>query len=337
MLKDIKNDPNNKAILLITNRNQHYKHQLNKYNITNYRVEIVNWNTIFTFLATSNYVTNTNMHNNLELIILDISTTITMQDTKFNKLISTIIGEIKKLFSDIRIFFILSSKTMRETFLSKMTSIQDDDIRFQPFSIIDVIDLISITNQKERLERLQLTDHCMHTYSTSEDKINDAIKFLRIGIKNNEATLILLDNDIDLSVFKSHLALDNIDVDNLQNNGSLKIEYSKDWYLSFNQKNNTMNQNKITINNESINRKFFGLLNQVTKYDRKKGLRVFGMTDYFFENDLVDELVDYDCRLPRKYNKPMLSICVYSDKHIKKLSENQIKRLVLTHKKVGFN
>ena len=98
-----------------------------------------------------------------------------------------------------------------------------------------------------------------------------------------------------------------------------------------------MNQNKITINNESINRKFFGLLNQVTKYDRKKGLRVFGMTDYFFENDLVDELVDYDCRLPRKYNKPMLSICVYSDKHIKKLSENQIKRLVLTHKKVGFN
>ena len=34
MLKDIKNDLNNKAILLITNRNQHYKHQLNKYNIT---------------------------------------------------------------------------------------------------------------------------------------------------------------------------------------------------------------------------------------------------------------------------------------------------------------
>ncbi|HET7644798.1 MAG TPA: hypothetical protein VFK40_14935 [Nitrososphaeraceae archaeon] len=44
----------------------------------------------------------------------------------------------------------------------------------------------------------------MHTYSSSiEDKINDAIKFLRIGIKNNEATLILLDNDIDLSVLIS--------------------------------------------------------------------------------------------------------------------------------------
>ena|ERR1044072_4717078 len=93
-----------KSILLITNHNQHYKHQLNKYNITNYRVEIVNWNTIFTFLATCNYVTNIYKYNNLELIILDISTTITIQDTKFNKLISTIIGEIKKLFSNIRYF-----------------------------------------------------------------------------------------------------------------------------------------------------------------------------------------------------------------------------------------
>ena len=55
---------------------------------------------------------------------------------------------------------------MRDTFLSKMICIQDDNIRFKPFSIIDVIDLIAITNQKERLERLQLKDHCMHTYSS---------------------------------------------------------------------------------------------------------------------------------------------------------------------------
>jgi len=336
MLKDIKNNPNNKKILLITDGIQYYKRQLNKYNITNYRMEIINWKDIFTFFATSNYVIN-DTKPNLELIILDISTTITIHDTKFNKLITTTIGEIKKIFSDKRIFFILSSKSMRETFLSKMICIQDDNIRFKPFSIIDVIDLIAITNQKERLERLQLKDHCMHTYSSIEDKIKDAIKFLRIGIKNNEATLILLDTDIDLSVFKSHLALYNIDVDNLQNDRLLKIEYSKDWYLSFNQKNNTMNQNKVTIDNENINRKFFNLVDQVTKNEGKKGLRVFGMTDYFFENDLVDEIVDYDCRIPRKYNKPILSICVYSDKYIKQLSENQIRKLMLTHKKVGFN
>ena len=60
------------------------------------------------------------------------------------------------------------------------------------------------------------------------------------------------------------------------------------------------------------------------------------MTDYFFENDLVDEIVDYDCRIPRKYNKPILSICVYSDKYIKQLSENQMRRLVLSHSDVSI-
>jgi hypothetical protein len=333
MLKDIKNAPNNRTILLITDRIQHYKRQLNKYKITNYRMEIVNWNEILTFFVTSDDVINDTKPNSLELIIFDISTTITIQDTKLNKLITTTIGEIKKIFSHKRIFFIFSSESMRKTFLYKKICKQDDHIRFQPFSIIDVIDLISITKKKERLYQLKLHDHCMHTYSSIEDKINDAVTFLRIGIKNNEATLILLDKDIDLSMFKSHLALYNIDVDKLQNNGLLKIEYSEDWYLSF-QKNHTTNQTKVMIDNENINNKFFNLIDQVTKNEGKKGLRVFGMTDCFFENGLVDEIVDYDCRILHKYNKSMLSICVYSDKYIKKLSENQIRRLVLTHNKV---
>ena len=41
MLKDIKNNPNNKKILLITDDIQYYKRQLNKYDITNYRMEII--------------------------------------------------------------------------------------------------------------------------------------------------------------------------------------------------------------------------------------------------------------------------------------------------------
>ena len=39
----------------------------------------------------------------------------------------------------------------------------------------------------------------MHTYSTSGDKIKDAIRFLKIGIENNETTLLLLSRDIEPS------------------------------------------------------------------------------------------------------------------------------------------
>ena len=41
------------------------------------------------------------------------------------------------------------------------------------------------------------------------------------------------------------------------------------------------------------------------------------MMDCFFEYGLVDEIVDYDCMMPPRFNKPMLSICVYSNRYIK--------------------
>ena len=44
------------------------------------------------------------------------------------------------------------------------------------------------------------------------------------------------------------------------------------------------------------------------------------MLDCFFEYGLVDELVDYECN--------------YNDKHIAHLSEDQIRKLVLSHNAV---
>lgn len=73
---------------------------------------------------------------------------------------------------------------------------------------IIIIMRISTTKKKERLDRLKLKDHCMHTYSSADDSIKDAIKFLKIGLENNETTLLLLSRDIDLSNFKSQMALE---------------------------------------------------------------------------------------------------------------------------------
>ena len=54
------------------------------------------------------------------------------------------------------------------------------------------------------------------------------------------------------------------------------------------------------------------------------------MMDCFFEYSLVD----YECELPPKLNKSFLGICAYNVKHISQLSEDQIRKLVITHSKV---
>ena len=78
MLEDIGNQNNNeisnnnkkKTILLVTDNIQHYQQQFNKYNINNYKITLVNWNDILTFIT--NF--DDTKRKNLELIIFDIST-----------------------------------------------------------------------------------------------------------------------------------------------------------------------------------------------------------------------------------------------------------------------
>jgi hypothetical protein len=332
----ISNNYNDKTLLIVTDNIQHYQQQFSNYNINNYKITLINWNDILTFII--NF--EDNKHKNLELVILDIDTVVVEDseniDQTHSAATTTIIEEIKKTLSDKRIFFILPSESMINRLLSNGTC-KREDIKIQPFSVFDIIDLISTVKKKDKLERLQLKDHCMQTYSSTEDKIKDAIKFLKIGIKNNETTLILLDNDIDLSDFKSQIAAySDIDISKLQKDRVLKIGYSQDWYLSLDQKNHTNSMNTITLDNEKIYKKFFNLAEQVTKKEGKKGLRIFGMLDCFFEHGLVDEVVEYDCIQPPRFNTPVLSICVYSNKYLDQLSENQIRRLVLSHRKVSI-
>src|ERR671910_790747 len=274
MLEDIGNHNNNeisnnkkKTILLVTDNIQHYQQQFNNYNINNYKITFVNWNDVLTFITNRD---GDAKRINLELVILEISTAAVVEYAKINKLptiTTTTIGEIKKIFYDKRIFFLIPSQSKIETILS-MGICKQEDIRIQAFYL------------------------------------------------------------------ESQMASHDIDISKLQNDGLLKIAYSEDWYLSTNQKNNTNNKNTITIDHEKVYTKFFNFAEQVTKKEGKKGLRIFGMMDCFFEHGLVDEIVDYDCMMPPKFNKSILSICAYNDKHIAQLSEDQIRRLVLTHTSV---
>jgi hypothetical protein len=91
----------------------------------------------------------------------------------------------------------------------------------------------------------------MHTYSFTDDSIKNAIKFLKIGLENNETTLLLLSRDIDLSNFKSQIALDRyLDINKIQNKGLLKIAYTEEFYLSFIQKDNKINT--VTLDNNKV-------------------------------------------------------------------------------------
>ena len=126
MLGDIRNNKisnnyNNKTLLIVTDNIQHYQQQFSNYNINNYKITLINWNDILTFII--NF--KDNKHKNLEFVILDIDTVVVEDSEKIDQTPSaattTIIEEIKKTLSDKRIFFILSSESMINRLLSNGT------------------------------------------------------------------------------------------------------------------------------------------------------------------------------------------------------------------------
>lgn len=217
-----------------------------------------------------------NNRKNIELVILDISMSVAVEYTKINQLYLTttiIIKEIKKIFYDKRIFFLIPSQSIMEIFLSMKIS-KKEDIRTQPFSVFDIIDLISTTKKKERLYQIQLHDHTIKTYSSIDDKIKDAIKFLKIGIENNETTVILLDKNIQESYLQSQMVLHGIDISKFRNNKLLNISY-KDWYLLFNQKKDSNKTNTVRIDNEQVNRKWNSLIEESINNGKKRITSIF--------------------------------------------------------------
>jgi hypothetical protein len=196
MLEDIRknNDNNNKSILLVTDNIRGYQQQFNNYNINNYKIIFVNWNDVLTFFTNRDSDTK---RKNLELIVLDISIAVE-EDEMINQISAITITTVEelKIFYDKRIFFYFTISIYEREIIILGISKQED-IRIQPFSVFDLIDLISTTKKKEMLDRIQLHDHSMNAYSSTDDKIKDAIKFLKKGIENNETTtLLLIDKDL---------------------------------------------------------------------------------------------------------------------------------------------
>jgi len=186
--------------------------------------------------------------------------------------------------------------------------------------------------EKKRITQAKLQNHIISSYHSLQHEIKDSIEFVKKEIENNETTLLLLNRDIyQQSYLKPLLKSHDLDMNKLYNDGLLKTFLNEVWYLSFDGKYNK--KKIVTVNIEKILLKWNHLIEKVVK-DGRKGLRVFAMMDCYFEYDLVKELLNYECMILPKLKSSFLPLCAYRAKDLTKLSNDQIKKLVLTNHNV---
>lgn len=174
----------------------------------------------------------------------------------------------------------------------------------------------------QRLQTLEVGNHVIAVYHNKEEKINEALAFLKDGLQRNEL-IMLLTTDFTKDEICAKMRNEwKVDVTKLESKGDIIIRTTEEWYFPDGIPNiqRTMALWSTLVEN-SINK-------------GKRGLRVFGDMAAFFNNGFSKELFDYELYLEQRFNFPAIGICAYDSGHIANMTLEQIRQLQQHHNPV---
>jgi DNA-binding response OmpR family regulator len=227
---------------------------------------------------------------------------------------------ILELNPDQKIIMTTTSSTDKLKRELTSVDISLENILLKPFRLFQL--LSTVKHAISRINNIGLKDHVLASYQSSTDEIQDAVQFLKTGIKYNECVMIVTRRDSGLDEISEAFTVNGIDAGKLLSNNSLLLVDNKEWYIP----DEKVDKHRIIDQwNDLVNRSLVS---------GKKGLRAFCMMDTFFEHNFVGELVDYEHELPPRFDNSFLAICAYKQSDLDKLSNSQRARMVECHNPV---
>ena len=189
-------------------------------------------------------------------------------------------------------------------------------------------------------------NHILAVYTNKDKELEDAVHFVKIGLDNNEASLLIINeqgtsnNEVQERMHRKYnMTYDEIE--KLQSKGDLSIVTSSEWYLSNHLSeasgvggggggNNSI-QNKLMVDKEKVRQSWINLVNNAVSRG-KIGARVFASTSLFFRLGLAKEFLDYEFLLPVNFGFPIVVICAYQASDLSSYtSSEEIRKLSLHH------
>ena len=186
-------------------------------------------------------------------------------------------------------------------------------------------------------------NHIFAIYSNGREKLNAAFKFLKDGLLNNEAILLITDElSKEDAITRMEKEYSEFDILNLLEKGVITILSTAQWYFindSFDDDRTQLKWKKAV--EESLLNNF--LITNPSKKGKVNGLRAFGDTKSFFNKDrflrsnekntfsFVDKLVEYECSLEKRFPFPLNVIWAYEEEDVVQLNNWQLKSLMKHH------
>lgn len=160
-------------------------------------------------------------------------------------------------------------------------------------------------------------DHVMFCYPNIENKHQILFTYLQAGLVQGEAAAYATCESLE--DIKDSMRRFGIDIDKFEGSGALHIMVAEDWYIP----GNSFSLQRIKTHWKRL----------YDKSTRKgfKGLRVAGDMTGFFQNGLVNELIEYEKSLHKILDLPITAICAYDYVYMKKRLSNLLIELFDAH------
>jgi hypothetical protein len=157
--------------------------------------------------------------------------------------------------------------------------------------------LISSTNEK--------AIRLIGFYSNLDEELDDAFRFLKPALENNEAILLIIDESLDRSIIYKRMQEEwNIgagEINDLENRGDLIIVTSSQWFHPG--KGGTLDRKRIQHSWDELVTKLSG--------SRKSAVRAFVSTCLFFRLGIKREFLEYEYLIPPQIDYPLIVVCAY--------------------------
>jgi hypothetical protein len=172
----------------------------------------------------------------------------------------------------------------------------------------------------EYVKKMSLKEHGILLYTDARDKEEVLFTYLKAGLQRGEAAAYIACQESPEQI-RQDMQEFGIDVKQYEEEGALRIIDYRDWYI---------------VNGKFDISKALDLWRKITHESELKGfkgLRVTGETACFFQNNMVNELLDYEHALHSPLDIPMTAICAYDSKRLTTREEwlNVLIELLNTH------
>ncbi len=157
----------------------------------------------------------------------------------------------------------------------------------------------------QRLESVNIGNHIIGIYESKEAKLNEAFSFLKKGLDNNEAVMLITEDMTKEQVRQRMQKEWDIDVNSFEAAGGIILATTQDWYFPANTR---PYKARITA--------LWTALTELATIKGKKGVRVVGDVGSFFKHGYESELAHYESELTPQFEIPLTALCQYEAQDI---------------------